>query len=120
MDFYLKTQGNGANRRIVYKGTNSLIDGYKVVLNTDLAYPEVNARYFMIDIFLGGSVDFYRKASVMAHEMGCLEADTRYENGVTITNLHEFERKQVNGQTVITKKGSATRISGMEVKLSSD
>ena len=32
----------------------------------------------------------------------------------------QFERKQVNGKTLITRKGSNERISGLEVKLSTD
>ena len=37
-----------------------------------------------------------------------------------ITNLDQFERKKVDGKTLITRKGSKERISGMTVKLSTD
>lgn len=112
--------GKGRARRIVYRGTLKPIDGARVVLNSDAAYPEVNVRYFLADIYLGGGVDFYRKVAQEAHEMGCLEAVLRYEGGVRITNLDQLERKKVNGKTLITRKGSDERISGMEVSLSTD
>lgn len=88
--------------------------------NFDLAYPETNVRYFMADIALGGSIEFYRAAAERDHEMGCLEAVRRTEESFKITNLAEFERKKVDGKTLITRKGSNERISGMLVKLSSD
>ncbi len=90
------------------------------VLNSDLPYPETNVRYFMADIALGGSIEFYRAAAERDHEMGCLEAVRRTEDGYRITNLDQLERKKVNGQTLITRKGSNTRISGRDVTLSSD
>ncbi len=117
---WFEAKGQGQQRRIVYRGTDSKVDGTKVQLNSDLTYPETNVRYFMADIALGGSVEFYRKTAEVAHEMGCLEAVRRTEEGYTITNLDQFERKQVNGQTVITRKGTNERISGMEVWLSSN
>ncbi len=37
-----------------------------------------------------------------------------------IVNLDQFERKNVDGKTLITRRGSNARISGLEVKLSTD
>ncbi|MFO0808818.1 MAG: hypothetical protein U0746_09365 [Gemmataceae bacterium] len=106
--------------RVVYRGTTQPADGARIALNSDVAYPETNVRYFMADIALGGSIEFYRKAAEAAHEMGCLEAVRRTEEGYTITNLDRFERKKVDGKVVICRKGSDERISGMAVVLSSD
>ncbi len=105
---------------LVFRGSDDLIDGALVRLNADLPYPETNVRYFMADIALGGSIEFYRRAAEEAHEMGCLEAVRRLEEGYRITNLEQFERKKVDGKTLITRKGSNERISGMDVKLSTD
>ena len=77
-------------------------------------------RYFMADMALGGSIEFYRLSAEQAHEMGCLEAVRRTEAGYKVTNLDQFERKKVDGQTLIVRKGGDQRISGMEIKLSSD
>lgn len=103
-----------------YRDTHQSVDGARVRLNTDLPYPETNVRYFMADIALGGSIEFYRRVAEEAHEMGCLEAVRRTEEGYRITNLDQFERKMVDGKILITRKGSNERISGMAVKLSSD
>jgi len=110
----------GAPASVVYRTTGKPASATRVVLNTDLPYPETNVRYFMADIALGGSIEFYRKTAEVAHEMGCHEAVRRTEEGYRVTNLDQFERKQVEGKTLITRKGSNARISGMEVKLSSD
>lgn len=91
-----------------------------VVLNSDLPFYEMNVRYFMADIALGGSIEFYRRAAESAHEMSCREAVLRTEDGYRLTNLDQFERKKVEGRTLITRKGGNQRINGMEVKLSSD
>lgn len=111
---------DGTNPEIVYRGTAQAAKPFHMRLNTDLPYPETNVRYFMADIALGGSLEFYRAAAERDHEMGCLEAVRRTEDGYRITNLDQFERKKVNGQTLITRQGSDARISGMDVKLSSD
>jgi len=94
--------------------------GHLVRLNSDVPYPETNVRYFLADMCLGGSRDFYHRTAEAAHEMGCQEAVARYDAGVKITNLDQFERKKVDGKVVITRKGSNERISGMLAKLSTD
>ena len=117
---WFEAKGAGKEWRIVYRGTDTPADGAQVRLNCDLAYPEVNVRYFMADMALGGSRDFYWRTAEVAHEMGCLEAVLRHDAGVKLTNLDQFERQQVDGKTVITRKGSKDRISGVDVSLSTD
>ncbi len=112
--------GDGESRPLRIKGNDQPIDGALVELLSDVPYPEVNVRYFMADVGLGGSLEFYRKVAEDAHEMGCLEAVRRLEQGYTVTNLDEFERKRIDGKVLITRKGSDDRISGTAVKLSSD
>ena len=112
--------GKGGDAALVFKGSGKPAEPAIIRLNSDVPYPEVNVRYFMADIALGGSIEFYRKAAEAAHEMGCLEAVRRAEEGYRITNLDQFERKRVDGKTLITRKGASARIRGSEVKLSSD
>lgn len=114
------TAGEGLTRKLSLRGSDQPVDGALVKLISDRPYPEVNVRYFMADVALGGSLEFYRKVAEDAHEMGCLEAVRRIDDGYTITNLEQFERQRLNGKVVITRKGSERRISGAEVKLSSD
>ena len=115
-----EARGEGKKRHVVYRSTDTPADGAQIRLNCDLPYPEVNVRYFMADMALGGSRDFYWRTAEIAHEMGCLEAVLRHDAGVKVTNLDQFERKKVDGKVLITRKGSNERISGMLVKLSSD
>ena len=105
---------------LFYRGTGQIADASRVVLNSDVAYPETNVRYFLADMMLGGSRDFYHRTAEAAHEMGCQEAVARFDAGVKVINLDRFERKKVGGKVLITRKGSDERISGMLVKLSSD
>ncbi|MEO8352168.1 MAG: hypothetical protein ABI680_10600, partial [Chthoniobacteraceae bacterium] len=114
------TMGEGEARQLSIRGSDQPIDGALVKLLSDVPYPEVNVCYFMADVALGGSLEFYRKVAEDAHEMGCLEAVRRLETGYTVTNLDEFERKKIGDKVVITRKGSDERISGAAVKLSSD
>lgn len=104
----------------VFKVGGQRLDERFITLNSDVAYPEVNARYFLADMYLGGSRDFYHRTAEAAHEMGCREAVARFDAGVKITNLDQFERKKVDGRTLITRKGSNERISGTLVKLTTD
>ena len=117
---WFQVHEEGSKRYVVYRGTATAIDGAHIKLNSDLAYPETNVRYFLADISLGGSIEFYRRVAEEAHEMGCLEAVTRWDNGIRVTNLEQFERKRLKGKVVITRRDAETRISGMEVTLSSD
>ncbi len=110
----------GSEPRLTYRGGSKPVDPLLIRLNSDLAYPESNVRYFLIDMYLGGARDFYHRTAEAAHEMGCQEAVARYDSGVTIVNLDQFERKKVGGKTLITRRGSDDRIGGMEVRLSSD
>jgi len=104
----------------VFRGNGNPVDAMAIRLNSDLAYPEVNVRYFLADMMLGGSRDFYHRTAEVAHEMGCQEAVARFDTDVKITNLDQFERKVVDGRTLITRKGSNERISGTVVRLSTD
>ena len=109
-----------SGKGFVLKGTRQPLDPFLIKLNSDLAYSEVNVRYFLADMMLGGSRDFYHRTAEAAHEMGCQEAVARFDGGVKITNLDQFERKKVDGKMLITRKGSNERIKGMLVKLSTD
>ena len=117
---WFEMRGTGVERRVYYKGSQKLAEASDIRLNSDLPYPETNVRYFLADMHLGGSRGFYHRTAEAAHEMGCQEAVARFDAGVQITNLGQFERKQVGGKVLITSKGSNERISGMLVKLSTD
>jgi hypothetical protein len=117
---WFAVSGKGSKRRLVFAASGLPADGARVALNSDFAYPEVNARYFLADMCLGGARDFYHRVAESAHEMGCQEAVARYDLGVRILNLDQFERKRVDGKVLITRKGRSERISGGEVRLTTD
>jgi hypothetical protein len=106
--------------RLVFASSGLPADGLHIVLNSDFPYSEANVRYFLIDIYLGGARDFYLSAAESSHEMACQEAVARYDAGVEVTNLSQFERKRVEGKMVITHKGGTDRIRGSEARLSTD
>jgi hypothetical protein len=116
----MEVRGQGAERRLFFQDSGYAFDPAWIRLNTDVPYPETNVRYFMADIALGGSLEFYRAAAERDHELGCREAVRRTEEGYRITNLAEFERQRVDGRVLITRQGSDVRISGLQVRLSSD
>lgn len=107
-------------KSFVFKAGGQPLDTMFIRLNSDVPYPEVNVRYFLADMMLGGSREFYHRTAEAAHEMGCQEAVARFDAGVKITNLDQFERKKVDGKVLITRKESNERISGTLVKLSTD
>ena len=113
-------EGGAKPRQLRFKSSCLPADAALVRLNSDLPYSEVNVRYFLTDMYLGGSRNFYLGAAESAHEMACKEAVERYDSGVKVVNLDDFERKQVDGQTLITRKADNQRISGTEVRLSTD
>jgi hypothetical protein len=117
---WFKRAESGEGSRLMFRDGKKPADALFIRLNSDLAYPETNVRYFLADMYLGGSRAFYHRVAESAHEMGCQEAVARFDAGVKVANLDQFERKQVDGKTLITRKGSNERISGMAVKLSSD
>ncbi len=112
--------GTDAAPAFVFKDSGKSADPVFIRVNSDVPYPEVNVRYFLADMLLGGSRDFYHRTAETAHEMGCQEAVARYDAGVKVTNLDQFERKKVDGKVLITRKGSNERISGNAIKLNSD
>jgi hypothetical protein len=82
--------------------------------------PATSVRSVMADIAGGGSSEFYRRVAEEAHELGCLEAARRSEESCRLINLDPFERKQVDGKTLVPRPDSNGRLGGMETKLSSD
>jgi len=118
-DWFKRDEVDGQSK-IVYAGTTNIADGARIRLNSDLDYSEIKVRYYLADIYLGGGRSFYFGVAESSHETGCREAVARFDFGVRIINIDQFERKSVNGQTLITRKSERARISGKEIALSTD
>lgn len=90
----------------------------KIILSSDVDYDEDVVRYMLADICLGGPAGFYREIYDTWRDPNAGEAVRRWENGVRISNLKRFERKELffNG-TKIVLKGTDHIITGKEVQL---
>ena len=98
---------------ITYKGTTDIIDGMDVRLSD---WSEMEVRYILADIALGGPVDYYRARTDVPD---AVEALRRYDAGVQCMNSAEFERTFVRGRGgwEILYAGTSRRLWGYDVKL---
>lgn len=78
---------------------------------------ESRVRYILADIQLINTADAYR---AMINNEETAEALRRWEAGIRVPNIDQFERKIVNGQWQIVYVGSGKPIQGADVKLTSD
>jgi hypothetical protein len=82
------------------------------------AYDEATIRYILADAELGGVIDYYRQ---FLDQPNVAEAICRWDNGVRVQNLSNFERKIVGDQGwKIVYTGTENLINGLDVVLSSD
>ena len=84
---------------------------------TPLTTNEAFVRYMLADIQLSNTADDYR-ANITNEETA--EALRRWDAGVRVNNIEQFERKMINGQWRIVSVGTEDRARGMEIKLTSD
>ena len=85
-----------------------------------VVWREPQLRYHLADMTLGGSVKLCRDYVTTERDPDSREAIRLWDEGVTIINLEQFERRKEEGKTLFTRKGSNERISGMAVKLSTN
>ena len=86
----------------------------------EVIWREPRVRYLLADMTLGGSVKLHRDYATTERDPDSREAIRLWDTGAQVVNTNEFERKKVDGKTLITRKDSNERISGMTVKLSTD
>jgi hypothetical protein len=90
---------------------------FELLSYTPLTTDESRVRYILADIQLGG-VDGYYREHVDAEEVA--EALRRWDAGITVTNIIQFERKIVNENWQVVYSGTETLIDGSDVLLSTD
>lgn len=78
---------------------------------------ETRIRYILVDIQLSGLDNYYRN---FLNDQNAVEAFLRWDSGIRVSNIKQFERKLINGQWVIVYKGTETVINGADVILTSD
>jgi hypothetical protein len=84
---------------------------------TPLTTDESRVRYILADIQLGG-VDGYYREHVDAEEVA--EALRRWDAGITVTNIDQFERKLIGDTWQVVYAGTETLIDGKDVLLTTD
>jgi hypothetical protein len=81
------------------------------------AFNEAQVRYILADSQLGG-IDYYRQ---FLDQPAVAEAVRRWDAGVRVTNINQFERKIVGDKGwQIVYVGTDTLIDGMDVRLTTD
>jgi len=84
---------------------------------TPLTTNESHVRYILADMQLGNVVGGYR-ADVADEETA--EALRRWDAGIRVVNIEEFERRVVDGHWQIVYADTNNSITGMDVRLTSD
>ena len=83
----------------------------------EVSYSEARVRFILADISLGGPISYYESYT---DDDNCVEAVDRWNSGVRVTNIEDFEKKHVNNSWYIVYTGTETTIDGMDVVLSTD
>ncbi len=95
-DAEIKDIGDGLY--VYFKNTNQRIYGMYAFLTSE-SYNEARVRYILLDISLGGPIDYYRG---FPNDPNAVEAVNRWDAGVRVRNIENFERKIVDGYWSIT------------------
>jgi hypothetical protein len=90
----------------------------KIVLSSDVDYDEDLVCYMLADMCLGGPAGFYAEIFDMWRDPNAGEAVRRWNEGIRIKNILEFDRVKLSGKgTKIVWKGSLRIITGNETVL---
>lgn len=89
----------------------------RLVSFTPKSTNESQVRYILTDIQLGTLLEYYREN---ADYEEAAEAIRRWDGGVRLLNIDDFERKVVNGMWQIVYQGTETQIRGLDCVLNSD
>jgi hypothetical protein len=84
----------------------------------NINYDEARVRYILADSQLGGVIDYYRQ---FPNDSSATEAVRRWDAGIRVVNIDQFERKIVDGKGwQVVYAGTDILIDGMDVKLTTD
>jgi hypothetical protein len=85
---------------------------------TPLSTNESHVRYILVDIQLNHRAYYYYRANTTDEETA--EALRRWNAGIRVVNIEEFERKKINEQWQIVYAGTENSINGMDGILNCD
>jgi hypothetical protein len=107
---------------VVNKGTNITASGLDMKLSNEKKrnqYDEAAVRYKIADMQLGNVYGFYK--SQQNNDPNTKEAVVRWEKGVRVRNINDFERKIVGDKGwLVVHKGTNTTVNGLDVELTTD
>lgn len=107
--------------QVVYGGTQLPVNAADFVMASDIGglnNEEARIRYILVDSQLGNVIDYYRQ---FTDQPAVAEAVARWDQGVRVVNIDQFERKIVSqaGWKVVYV-GTTHAIDGMAVTLTTD
>jgi len=105
---------------VVKKGTKIPVDGKMIELDIDDDCYQEDARYMYADMCLGGPESFYREILYKWRDPNAGGALKMLDEGLKINNISLFERRTYGDKCDIVYKGTTIRITGKDVKLSTD
>jgi hypothetical protein len=76
---------------------------------------EARIRYIIADTQLGNVADYYRPLT--GSDADIAEAVRRWDAGIRVKNIDQFERKVINGNWQVVYMGTSTTVNGMDVIL---
>ncbi len=91
--------------------------GLELISFTPISTNESYVRFILADVQLGDLVEHYR-ANINNEETA--EALRRWDGGIRVDNIEEFERKIVDEQWLIVYTGTEDPVSGTDIILNSD
>lgn len=120
IDKFERKDIEGKGWRVVHKGTSFRVNGIDVELSTEQKlYDEYIVRYIIADMQL--SKEYGKYNSQKTENANCAEAIKRWEVGVRVSNINEFERKLIGEKGwSIVHKGTSFRVHGADIILNTN
>ena len=116
-------QGNGDQRRLVYRVNGRPLDGALVKLNTDPHYSDDWRRYLIAEIQLAGTREKIASFGHRFHDYNCLVAVAHYDAGHRVANVDRFEFNAAEGKPGVSNvvyRGTSRRATPSDIRLTSD
>ena len=116
-------QGNGEQRRLVYRANGRPLDGALVRLNTDPHFSDDWRRYLIAEIQLAGTREKIASFGHRFHDYNCLVAVAHYDAGHRVANVDRFEFNAAEGKPGVSNvvyRGTSRRATPSDIRLTSD
>lgn len=117
----ISSQGRGTEYEVQVRGSEGHNEEPVGEDQQQIRSGEADIRYKMADMQLGNVVEFYRQRQNVDPTPRTREAVRRWDAGIRVSNIDEFERKVVpNRGWLVTRKGEWEPADGRSIRLTSD